>query len=108
VLGPCIDERHVLARLHHMGAGIPANGTSSDDSYLPIHAFPLVFLRPRTQPARSSLATTLADLGLSPTVRFAPKATCPESQSLTPSRHKPHLDDVNRGNIHRVGCRRRD
>src|SRR5712672_2349921 len=44
VLGPRIDERHVLARLHHMGAGIPANGTSSDDSYLPTHAFPLAFL----------------------------------------------------------------
>jgi hypothetical protein len=27
-----------------MGAGIPADGTSSDDSYLPTHAFPLVFL----------------------------------------------------------------
>ncbi|HMH07202.1 MAG TPA: hypothetical protein VK579_11040, partial [Terriglobales bacterium] len=27
-----------------MGAGIPANGTSSDDSYLPTHTFPLAFL----------------------------------------------------------------
>jgi hypothetical protein len=44
VLGPRIDERHVLARLHHMGAGISANGTSSYDSYLPTHAFPLAFL----------------------------------------------------------------
>jgi len=26
-----------------MGAGIPANSTSSDDSYLPTHAFPLAF-----------------------------------------------------------------
>ena len=32
MLGPRIDERHVLARLHHMGAGIPADGTCSDDN----------------------------------------------------------------------------
>jgi hypothetical protein len=44
VLGPGIDERHVLARLHHMGAGIPADSTSSNNSYLPTHAFPLAFL----------------------------------------------------------------
>jgi hypothetical protein len=35
MLGPWIDERHVLAHLHHMGAGIPADGTRFDDSYLP-------------------------------------------------------------------------
>ena len=40
MLGPWIDERHVLARLHHMGAGIPADGTRSHDSYLPTHGFP--------------------------------------------------------------------
>jgi hypothetical protein len=38
VLGPGIDERHVLAGLHHMGAGIPADRTRSDDGYLPVHA----------------------------------------------------------------------
>src|SRR5712675_2905677 len=37
MLGPWIDERHVLAGLHHMGAGIPADGTRSDDSDLPTH-----------------------------------------------------------------------
>src|ERR1700730_3356002 len=76
VLGPGIDERHVLARLHHMGAGIPADGTSSDDSYLPTPVFPLHSLRPRMQPVRNSLEATLADLGLSPNVRFAHKRTC--------------------------------
>jgi hypothetical protein len=44
MLGPWIDERHVLARLHHMGAGIPADGTRSDDSYLSTHAFLPAFL----------------------------------------------------------------
>jgi hypothetical protein len=39
MLGPRIDERHVLARLHHMGANIPADGTRSDNGYLPTHAF---------------------------------------------------------------------
>ena len=40
MLGPWNDERHVLARLHHMRAGIPADGARSDDSYLPTHASP--------------------------------------------------------------------
>jgi hypothetical protein len=40
MLGPWIDERHVLARLHHMGAGIPADRARSDDRYLPTHCFP--------------------------------------------------------------------
>src|SRR5258708_22450333 len=44
VLGRGRDDCPALARLHHMGAGIPADGTSSDDSYLPTHAFPLAFL----------------------------------------------------------------
>src|SRR5882757_5888018 len=44
VLGPWIDERDVLARLHHMGAGIPADGSRSDNSYLPTHAFLPAFL----------------------------------------------------------------
>src|SRR5712675_1679856 len=39
MLGPGIDERHVLARLHHMGAGIAADRTRSHDRYLPPHAF---------------------------------------------------------------------
>jgi hypothetical protein len=38
--GPWIDERHVLPGLHHMGAGIPADGTRPDDRYLPTHVFP--------------------------------------------------------------------
>jgi hypothetical protein len=57
-----------------MGAGISADGTSSDDSYLPTHAFPLRFLRSRTQPVRSSLGDTLADLALSPNLHFALQA----------------------------------
>jgi len=44
MLGPWINERHVLARLHHMGAGIPADGTRTDDCYLPTHGFPPAFL----------------------------------------------------------------
>jgi hypothetical protein len=39
MLRPWIDERHVLARLHHMGAGISADGTRSDNDDLPPHAF---------------------------------------------------------------------
>jgi hypothetical protein len=41
--GPWIDEGHILASLHHMGAGIPANRTRSNDGYLPAHAFLLAF-----------------------------------------------------------------
>ena len=44
MLGPGIDERDVLARLHHMGAGIAADRTRSDDRYLPAHAFLPAFL----------------------------------------------------------------
>jgi len=44
MLGPRIDERYVLARLHHMRAGIPANCTRSHDRYLLAHCFlPLNF-----------------------------------------------------------------
>ena len=39
MLGPGIDERHVLAGLHHMRAGIAADRARSDDRYLPAHAF---------------------------------------------------------------------
>jgi hypothetical protein len=44
MLGPWIDERHVLTCLHHMGTGIPADRTRSDDSYLPTHVFLSAFL----------------------------------------------------------------
>ena len=44
MLGPGIDEGDVLARLHHMGTGIPADGPRSDDRYLPTHAFLRAFL----------------------------------------------------------------
>jgi hypothetical protein len=40
VLGPRIDECHILAGLHHVRAGIPADGTRPDDRYLPTHVFP--------------------------------------------------------------------
>ena len=43
MLGPGIDERHVLARLHHMSTGIAADGASSDDRDLPAHGSPLYF-----------------------------------------------------------------
>jgi hypothetical protein len=36
-----------------MGAGIPADGTRSDDSYLPAHAFLLAFLRLARRPVSS-------------------------------------------------------
>src|ERR1700754_1364361 len=39
MLGPWVDEVHVLARLHHMGAGIAADRTRSDNRYFPAHAF---------------------------------------------------------------------
>ena len=58
MLGPWIDERHVLARLHHMGAGIPADGTRSDNSYLPTHAFLPAFLAAEAS-APAGLITTV-------------------------------------------------
>ena len=39
VRGPRIDERYVLAGLYHMGAGIAAHRTRSDNGYLPPHTF---------------------------------------------------------------------
>ena len=39
MLGPGIDEGHVLAGLHHMRAGIAADRPRSHDRYLPAHAF---------------------------------------------------------------------
>ena len=38
--GPGIDERHVLAGLHHMGAGISADRTRSDNGNLAAHSLP--------------------------------------------------------------------
>jgi hypothetical protein len=52
MLGPWIDERHVLARLHHMGAGIPADGTRSDNCYLPPHAVLPALLAAQRLPRR--------------------------------------------------------
>ncbi len=53
----------VLAGLHHMSAGIPADGPRSDDRDFPAHGFPRHFLRRRTQArVRSSVAAvTLTD-----------------------------------------------
>ena len=42
--GPGIDEGHVLARLHHMRAGITADRARSDNRDLPAHAFLPAFL----------------------------------------------------------------
>ena len=39
MLGPRIDEGDVLARLHHMGAGIAADRARTNDGYFPTHAF---------------------------------------------------------------------
>ena len=44
MLGPRIDEGHVLAGLHHMGAGIAADRARSDNGNLPAHAFLPAFL----------------------------------------------------------------
>ena len=44
MFGPGIDERDVLARLHHVGAGISADGAGSDDRYFLAHACPLFSL----------------------------------------------------------------
>src|SRR6476661_9120430 len=58
MLGPWIDERHVLARLHHMGANIPPDGTRSDNGNLPTHAFLPAFPAAEAS-APASLITTL-------------------------------------------------
>src|SRR5260221_9623728 len=57
MLGQWIDECPVLARLHHMGAGIPADGTCSDDSYLPAHAFLPAFLAAEASALAGLIAT---------------------------------------------------
>jgi hypothetical protein len=49
MIGPWIDERDVLARLHHMRAGISADRTRSDDRYLPAHVV-LPFLAAKVAP----------------------------------------------------------
>ena len=38
--GPRIDERHILAGLHHMSAGITADRACSDDDNLAAHSVP--------------------------------------------------------------------
>jgi hypothetical protein len=58
MLGPRIDERHVLARLHHMGASISADGTCSDNGYLPTHAFLPAFLAAEASPPGSLITTS--------------------------------------------------
>ena len=37
MLGPRVDERHILARLRHVGAGIPPDRARPDDGYLVAH-----------------------------------------------------------------------
>ena len=50
MLGPGIDEGHVLAGLHHVGAGIAADRARADDGDLPAHGFsPAFFLWRRIQ-----------------------------------------------------------
>ena len=39
VLGPRIDERHVLPGLHHVTADIPAHRARTDNCYPSRHAF---------------------------------------------------------------------
>jgi hypothetical protein len=82
MLGPWIDERHVLASLHHMGAGIPADSTSPDDRYLPTHVFLPAFPTAEAS-APAWLITTVEPhragcqalfLNLSPLVRRSAKA----------------------------------
>src|SRR5204863_7606417 len=37
MLGPRVDERHILARLRHVGAGITPDRARPDDGYLVAH-----------------------------------------------------------------------
>jgi hypothetical protein len=65
MLRPGIDERDVLTRLHHMGAGIAADGARSDDRDFSAHGFSPHFLggkRPTASahPLRDSLADRAA------------------------------------------------
>ena len=71
MLGPGIDERDVLAGLHHMGAGIAADGACSDDRDLPAHGSPLHFsCGGEYKRVRSFVAeVTLADRAAAPSVR---------------------------------------
>jgi hypothetical protein len=39
MLGPRIDERDVLTRLHHMRTGVATDRARPDNRYLPTHAF---------------------------------------------------------------------
>jgi hypothetical protein len=72
MLRPGIDERDVLTRLHHMGAGIAADGARSDDRDLPAHGFLLHFLAADDATASAHpLEATLADREALPTVRVA-------------------------------------
>jgi hypothetical protein len=43
MLGPGIDEGHILTGLHHMRTGIAADGPRSDDHDFPAHGSPLHF-----------------------------------------------------------------
>ena len=57
VLGPRVDERHILARLRHVGAGITPDRARPDDGYLPGHAsHPLILLTQRN-PAGAAITT---------------------------------------------------
>jgi hypothetical protein len=75
MLGPGIDERNVLARLRHMGTGIPADSARSDDRDLPAHDSPLHFLATAdaTAPAHP-FRDTLADRSFPPTGCYVRKA----------------------------------
>ena len=74
MLGPGIDEGHVLAGLHHMRAGIAADRARSDDRDLPAHASPDIFLAADTTASAHPLQATLADRSFQPTGRPVPKA----------------------------------
>jgi hypothetical protein len=57
---PWIDEGDVLARLHHMGAGIAADRARTNNGYLTTHAFLPGFLVPEPSAADGSFANGAA------------------------------------------------
>ena len=60
MLGPGVDERDVLARLHHMGPGITADRARANDGYLPTHAFLPGFLVPEPSASAGLIANGAA------------------------------------------------
>ena len=79
MLWPRIDEGDVLTGLHHVGAGIAADRTRTNNRYFPTHAFLPGFLAPSLARRRgySQMAQGVARVPFAGSAQGGSQSFCP-------------------------------